>query len=334
MPYARKCLVSLRDTEFYHVTSRCVRRSWLCGYDDLSKQDYSHRKTWIIERLSQLASVFAIDICAYAVLSNHYHLVVRVDCNRAIAWSDAEVVTRWTRIFNEPPLIERWRSGEATTAELDEAHKIIDCWRSRLYTLSWFMRSLNEPLARRANAEDDCSGCFWESRFKSQALVDEAGLLTAMAYVDLNPVRAGIAATAEESDFTSISQRVRDYSGSRPDSSAGVPVLPFQDGTGRHGCNRVPYRFEDYRDLLRWTAHSRPGSRPEASELPPRLIQEVGINADTWQRSMQLDGNIFGRAIGRLQSLRKHALTLRQSWIKGLRRAEQLFSATPAAVLN
>ena len=171
--------------------------------------DYSHRKGWVLERLQIQSQVFAIEICAYAVMSNHYHLVLYVDRARSKAWSLQEVAARWTKLYSAPPLITRWARGEAGQAECEQAEKIIEQWRSRLSDISWYMKSLNEHLARRANAEDGCTGRFWEGRFRSQALLDEAGLLTAMIYVDLNPIRAGIAATPEGSEFTSIYQRIQ-----------------------------------------------------------------------------------------------------------------------------
>jgi putative transposase len=148
MGYARKNLVSLQDTPYYHCIGRCVRRAWLCGTDAYSGKDYSHRKLWVIERLEQLCSIFSIEVCAYAVMSNHYHLVLHVDAERARGWSKHQVVERWTVLFRAPNLVKRWQSGEALEAESRAAEAIIEGWRVRLYDVSWFMRCLNEHRRR------------------------------------------------------------------------------------------------------------------------------------------------------------------------------------------
>jgi len=142
-------------------------------------------------------------VAAYAIMSNHFHIVVRIDRQRALGWSLQEVLERWTRLFCGPALVTRYLSQERaqmSDAEIAKVAELGESYRSRLHDLSWLMRTLNEHVARKANAEDGVKGRFWEGRFKSQALLDEKALLAAMAYVDLNPVRAGIAETAETSD--------------------------------------------------------------------------------------------------------------------------------------
>jgi REP element-mobilizing transposase RayT len=329
MTYARKSLVSLNDTPYYHVVARCVRRAWLWGFDEYAGRDYSHRKHWVLERLAQLTSIFTIDICAYAVMSNHYHLVLHIDRTRAQQLAKEEVVERWTQIFSAPPLVERWRSGQASEAEREAAGAIIERWRERLYDVSWFMKCLNEQLARRANAEDNCTGKFWEGRFKSQALLDEAGLLTAMVYVDLNPIRAGIAATPEDSEFTSICERIRKWRETpriEQDAAvaAKVPLLPFHfDGAER----AIPYRLDDYLTLVDWTGRAiRSDKRGFIDDRLPPIMQRLSIDADAWWLAMRPRGNVFGRAMGRLDHLRLHANTLGQSWVRGLQQAERLYA--------
>ena len=209
MPQPRKRLVSLHDTPYYHCISRCVRRAFLCGNDPVSGFNFEHRRQWIVERMKLLSSVFAIDLCAFSVMHNHYHIVLRVDSQKAARWTDHAVAKRWTTVFSEPRVIHRFMAQ--TTLSASEAvcvTRLIATWRERLMDLSWFMRCLNEPIARMANHEDHCSGRFWEGRFKSQALLDERAVLACMAYVDLNPIRAAIANTPEQSDYTSVQQRI------------------------------------------------------------------------------------------------------------------------------
>ena len=328
MGYPRKALVSLSDTPYYHVVARCVRRAWLWGFDEYAGKDYSHRKEWVLERLAKLASIFTIEVCAYAVMSNHYHLVLHIDADRAKQLSEQEVVDRWTQLFGTPTPIARYCNGEALEAEYELAQSMISEWRRRLYDISWFMKCLNEYLARRANAEDKCTGKFWEGRFNSQALVDEAGLLTAMVYVDLNPIRAGIAETPEASEFTSIYARIRKQlrasEANEGDTTPSVPLQPFAStAADRHS---IPYKFEDYVGLVDWTGRVvRPDKRGSIDTSLPPIMQRLGIDPGAWESAMQPNGNIFGRAMGRLDHLRLHASTLGQSWIRGMRAADRLY---------
>ncbi len=140
MPTPRKQLVSLADTPWYHIVSRCVRRSWLCGVDPYNGTDYSHRREWVVSRLKQLVDVYAIGISAYAVMSNHTHLVVCVDQAKSKTWTDEEVVERWHKIYHGNLLSQRFAKNEPLSeTERKLLQERIDEWRERLSNISWFM---------------------------------------------------------------------------------------------------------------------------------------------------------------------------------------------------
>ena len=324
MTYARKNLVSLRDTSYYHVVARCVRRAWLWGVDDYAGRDYSHRKEWVLARLAQLTQLFTIEVCAYAVMSNHYHLVLHVNQARARQMTLAEVADRWLQLFHTPPVVERYLSGHASAVEQMAAEATLTRWRDRLCDLSWFMKCLNEHLARRANAEDECTGRFWEGRFRCQALLDEAGLLTAMAYVDLNPIRAGIATSPEGSEFTSISERIRTLR-AQP-QTIRVPLRALRTEV-QTAPGSIPFSLRDYLELVDWTGRTIRTEQVGAidARLPPILLR-LDVDEQAWRLAMRPHGNVFGRALGRLTHLRLHASTLGQCWVRGLREAERLFA--------
>ena len=208
--YARREIVREGEVGVYHCVARCVRRAFLCGRDAHTGQSFEHRKGWIRRRLEELAGIFGIDVCGYAVMDNHLHVIVRTRPDVAAAWSDEEVAGRWWRLF------PRRRNEDGTPAE-PEPHELAMLVadpkaaaerRRRLGSLSWLMRCLCEPIARRANREDGCTGRFWEGRFKSQALLDEAAVLACSVYVDLNPIRAAVAEKPEDSEFTSAYDRI------------------------------------------------------------------------------------------------------------------------------
>lgn len=318
MTQARYQQVSLSETPFYHCICRCVRRAFLCGRDHYSGQDYEHRRQWVVERLATLVDVFAIDLCAYAVMSNHYHVVLRVDRSRAESWTQREVAELWMRLFSGPLLVQRWLRGETGEAETLKALDIVEEWRSRLYDLGWFMRCLNEHLARKANEEDGCKGRFWEGRYKSQALLDEKALLSCMAYVDLNPVRAGMAATPETSDYTSFQQRSRAVQDKS--STEKVPtLLPLVDAEHIESADSTTIcrmRLMDYLELVDATGRAlRADKRGAIDDSTAGILDRLGVDQTVWLEHMAPRKRRAPLAIGPLAKLRAFAEATGRRWI-------------------
>lgn len=330
MTQPRKRLVHVDTTPYYHCVCRCVRRAFLCGEDRVSGQSYEHRKAWIVERMAYLAEVFAVDICAYAVMSNHYHVVVRLHPDRAARWSDDEVLARWTQLFHGNLLVGRYLRGEPQgKAEVDRVRAYAAEWRERLFSLSWFMRCLNESIARMANEEDDCTGRFWEGRFKSQALLDEQALLTCMAYVDLNPIRAGLADSPEDSDFTSIQARIRAYTEGASDqeeSCSGPKLAAMKEKAGDDTA--TDFSLVDYFALVDWTGRAiRRDKRWHIPDHLPPILTRLGIDTSAWLRCMQRRRNPFRLVIGRALALRRLAAAQCKRHVVGVGPSMGLFGA-------
>ncbi|MDN3680545.1 transposase [Vibrio tapetis subsp. quintayensis] len=280
MATARKQLISVDATPYYHCVSRCVRQSYLCGEDTTTNMSYEHRREWIEHKIQSLTHTYCIDVCAYAVMSNHYHAVLHINKDKALKLSLDDVVERWGHTHKLPVLIQRWLRKELKSqAEESKCKEIIEVWRERLWSLSWFMKELNYDIACKANQEDQCTGHFWESRFKSQALLDEKALAAAMTYVDLNPVRAGIATTPEQSDFTSIQARLRALNS----NLESAPCLhPFIGNPTKKMSDGIPFRLMDYIELVDWTARQfRDGKVSMASDFPP-ILERLNFNPNSW----------------------------------------------------
>jgi len=334
MTQARKSQICVNDTPYYHCMGRCVRRAFLCGQDNQTGKDYSHRKEWIVNKLQELSEIFTIEVCAYAVMSNHYHLVLKINNEQSQQMSDKEVIQQWTKLFNGNLLIQRFLKGDCKSqAELDKVQEITQLWRERLSDISWFMRCLNESIARQANAEDKCTGRFWEGRFKSQALLNEQAILSCMVYVDLNPIRAALSENLEESDFTSIQQRIIDYSNNltkkeenTETQSKAVKLADFSNGSNiKEG---IPYSLKDYFELADWTGRAiiedKKGYIPQDE---PKLIHKLGINCEIWLDTVKKYNRSHPVFIGSEAQLNKICQNLGKKWLSGIKTSRLLYGS-------
>jgi REP element-mobilizing transposase RayT len=304
MTVARSQLVDVSVTRYYHCISRCVRRAFLCG------EGYEHRKQWIEDRLETLSGCFAVSVCGFAVMDNHLHVLIRLDADEAAKWSAEEVVRRWIAAY--PPKTAKGKEIEISQAWIDHHagdEQRVELWRERLVSLGWFMKALKEPLARMANKEDKCKGTFWESRYKSIAILDEEALLATCAYIDLNPVAAGIAAAPETSRHTSVRQRVRharakgrlqDLKAAQSGSVAGSRVAwnveqdlwlcPVEDrcrkGSLREGMVEG-FSLGSYLLLVDYTGRLCRQGKARVSREVASILDRLGTSPDVWARRIQ-----------------------------------------------
>jgi hypothetical protein len=333
MGLARSKYVQEGEEGVYHCFCRCVRRAFLFGVDSFTNRDYSHRKAWIVERLKFLASIFAVDVCAYAVMSTHAHEILRTRPDIAASWSDREVASRWLQICPPKPRSKKKQplpievqinallASPARMAEL----------RKRLCSLSWFMGRLNEFIARAANTEDKVKGRFWESRFKCQVLLDDISIITCMAYVDLNLILAGLAGMPEDSDFTSIQERIRAWQRENMPTAASQSAQSLQPGSSsrsdswlcpitstsqRRGIMSISE--EQYFDLVdRSGREIRSGKRGSINpDLVPILLR-IGAKPEAFMDTVSRFGEIFHVAAGTHSSLKKFAAKIGVRWLVG-----------------
>lgn len=325
----------------------------------MTGQNYEHRRGWIENRIQELASVFSVDIAAFAVMSNHYHLVVRIDSERPQAWSGQEVLERWTKLFTGPLLVQRFLSDERkdmSSSELAKVAEWVEIYRERLFDLSWFMRVLNESIARMANEEDGCTGRFWEGRFKSQALLDKQAVLMAMSYVDLNPIRAGIEETPEGSKHTSIKQRINKIKGienatkesplltttrkpahnNQPANSLNAeehlsqivkaPLMPFE--ATENLSTSIPYAFDDYLELVEYLGKAiHPTKRGFTPESLPKILERLNIDPETFIEHAATSLCEFGSAVGIPGNLMALAAARQKRHLHGIKKARALFKS-------
>ena len=283
-------------------------------------KNHIDRKEWIERRLQELSEIFAVSVGGFSVMDNHLHVLVRLDPDTAKDWSDEEVVRRWGRLFpprdksREPlPVTKAWVQWRLQDAQW------VATARERLQSLSWFMKCLKEPLARLANQQDNARGAFFEERFKSVAILDEEALLATCAYIDLNPVAAGIVDVPEASPHTSITTRIEhvkeegrtaDLTAAKSGSVAGsnasagleesIWLCPVEDrrtlDSSREGMLEG-FSLGNYLLLVEYTGRLfRDGKAVISAELSG-ILERIGSSAEGWWARIEKlsKGRLLGR---------------------------------------
>ena len=324
MPLPRYKQINTDVTPYYHCISRCVRQSYLCGRDSRTGINYEHRRKWIQDRLHKLSQAFAIDLCAYAVMHNHIHVVLHIAKGRADGWTMDDVLLRWRMFYKCPPLVQRYLENfnSVTAEEREELKSLSVIYRERLQSISWFMRMLNEYIARKANKEDECKGYFWERRFRSQAILDEKALASVMAYVDLNPIRAKIAKTLHNSHYTSIQYRLN------AKRSNKVPkfLMPFNDSKKKQ-AESLPFAFSDYLQLITDTLNAERNSNAcRIPKLPNKLLNKLGMTKENWQLVTSNFETLFTGPVGCPEMMESFAKCCQRACRRNVSNAQKYLS--------
>ncbi|MDC0935937.1 hypothetical protein OAS39_06600 [Pirellulales bacterium] len=332
------------ESGYYHVWTRCVRRSLLCGRDPVTGKNFEHRRQWIRDYLPQICELFAVDASFHVEMQNHLHLVIRTCPDVVKTWSDEDVVRRWLMICR----LIRSKDG-VTIEELTDARIAkelakpgrVEELRRKLSSVSEFMKALCEHLARRANREDKIGGAFFESRFKCRRIENEGGILVCGMYIDLNQIRAGEVLTPETSTHTSAYDRIvaREERARNVDPakladswlselfldprSDAYQVGPQPSATGKRASDKglLSINLDEYLQLLDWTGRhlvkGKTGAIPK--NLAP-ILERLGImtkKAEDWLNLVTDFDKLFSHVVGTSQQLIDRAAQAGRRYYRG-----------------
>jgi REP element-mobilizing transposase RayT len=322
MVFARSVTLPHGSRGTYHVITRCARRTFLFG------DGREHRRGWLSESLSETIQHFGIDLVTYAIMSNHVHMVVRLRPERVDEWSPLEAARHALSVF---PARSGWQNEALSmTATLVEGYSAHRAWLKqqceRLKSLSWFMRVVKQSIWRRAKAEDECRGHFWESRFHHVALLDEAAVIACMVYVDLNPIRAGMAKTIAKSDYTGgrgrllLHDQAGDGAWGEGEKSLAQrmvslrSVAPVHVVTGEEQTSWL--NGPGYLQVLDATIAAISGAPKNTWHAHlMNACSHLAFDLDRWRAVMGEGGKFGGTALGSAATRQRLAHHVRREWI-------------------
>ena len=354
MTTARQDIIAKDRNERYHISCRCVQKAWLLGTDPDTGNDYNHRKDWIPDKLKFYQKIFCIDLGAYAVMDNHFHIIIENRIDLANKLTDKEIVFRWL-LLHPTREAKKAKRVEPTSDEINEKLITLDLekTRQRLCDISWYMKEFNWSIAYRANREMNRKGKFFEARFNCQYLADDAAVLTCMIYVDLNVIRARAAKSVEESVFTSAHDRsVADLAMKNLETFSAIQpatltltypqeqeiknqielvknhhwLAPLKSDVSSDLKPFLNITLDKYLDLLDYTGRAyhkdKPGIIP--GTIAP-ILMAMDLNHNLWMASIKNYGSWFYRVVGPLLKLKDKLIAVKQRWFKGVKLNENLF---------
>ena len=332
-----------------HLIGKTVRSCYLMGFDERSGKNFDHRKRWIEDKLKILAANFGIDLLAFSCMSNHFHLLLRSRPDVVATWDDSQVALRWWQLCPTRKIkLEingEWVKVPVAPTEYDlnairNDPVRLATIRRRLSDLSWWMRLLCQYIAMRANREEgEGLGRFWQGRYKAVRILDEESLLACAAYIDLNPIRADMAETLEQSDYTSVQRRVQAIkataldAGSSGDLPPDVqraalesatppradaflapvtinerkdPLGPHASRNGRRSSDKgfLAMAEAEYLEILDWLARDKVAGKRGSTPLSvPPVLERLGIEPTLWSAMVKDFGRAFMNVAGTAKSV-------------------------------
>jgi hypothetical protein len=348
---ARREIVRPGQPGIFHVFSQCVRQAFLLGMDRNTGRDYNHRRLWFIDRLQLLTANFVIDVGFAAIMSNHFHLVLRTTPRLVKRMGSWEVARRWLRIYpgkrvlNGPWIEPTEEQVKALAEDKEQIAKI----RKRLSSVSWFMAALCEWVARKANLEDGTRGRFFAGRFGCREFRTEGGLLIGGIYVDLNQIRAGETLTPETSLHCSVAWRIAASLKAGQGLSAVANAnewlapltlegdhlgdVPSENGRRASDKGLLPMTLDQYLQLLDGVGRQVRGDKRGAipATLAP-ILERLGIQSDQLVETVEKLTQRFRRMLGPADEMAARAAEAGRKWFQGQAHAARLFTtATPRA---
>ena len=186
------------------------------------------------------------------------------------------------------------------------------------------MGRLNEPLAKKSNKEEYCTGKFWEGRYSSQALLDETAVLSCMVYVDLNPVRAKITEKLEESNNTSIKKRIDELRLTPHKNSLEENLKAI---AGQLKQRQLSMPLKSYIELVEWTGKSI--IHPNKASIPSHIastLDRLNLQQNHWLKQIENYGENYTRVVGSIDKIREKAAQLKVRCLHGISAAKLLYT--------